>query len=158
MDAKAYPRGAIVFRQGDAGDCMYEIQNGSVGVYYDYKGPHEKKIAHLASADVFGEMGLLDQAPRSATAVVLEDDTVLTIVTEQDFFSYFEQNPVKVLQMMEQMCIRLRNTTTDYLDACRTVYETAEAEKAGKKKDATLMDKIKKLCDFYSGFNFYGEV
>ena len=76
MDVKSYPRGAIVFRQGDAGECMYEIQNGSVGIYYDYKGPNEKKIAHLTSSDVFGEMGLLDRAPRSATAVVLEDDTV----------------------------------------------------------------------------------
>ena len=158
MDVKSYPRGAIVFRQGDLGECMYEIQNGSVGIYYDYKGPNEKKIAHLTSSDVFGEMGLLDRAPRSATAVVLEDDTVLTAVTEQDFYSYFEQNPVKVLQMMDQMCIRLRNTTSDYLNACQTVYETVEAEKNGTKKSETLLDKIKKLCDFYSGFNFYGEV
>ena len=158
MDTKSYPRRSVIFRQGDSGDCMYEIQSGAVGIYYDYKGPNEKKIAHLTSSDVFGEMGLLDRAPRSATAVVLEDDTVLTAVTEQDFYSYFEQNPMKVLQMMDQMCIRLRNTTSDYLNACQTVYETVEAEKNGKKKSETLLDKIKKLCDFYSGFNFYGEV
>lgn len=158
MDTKSYPRGTVIFRQGDSGDCMYEIQNGAVGIYYDYKGPHEKEIAHLTSSDIFGEMGLLDRAPRSATAVILEEDTVLTLVTERDFYTYFEKNPAKVLQMMDQMCIRLRNTTSDYLNACRTVYETVEAEKSGKKKSETLLDKIKKLCDFYSGFNFYGEV
>ena len=158
MDVKSFSRGTVIFRQGETGDCMYEIQSGNVGIYHDYGGPNEKKIAHLMPSDVFGEMGLLEQAPRSATALVLENDTLLERVTEQDFNAYFEKNPTKVLQIMQQMCARLRNTTADYLEACRTVHETVEAEKTGKKRSGSLLGRIKKLCDLYSSFNFYGEV
>ena len=158
MNVQAFSKGSVIFRQGDAGDCMYEIQNGSIGIYHDYDGPNEKKIARLMPSDVFGEMGLLDHAPRSATAVVLEDDTVLALVSEEDFLAYFEQNPARVMHILQQLCFRLRNTTADYLDACRTVYETAQAEKAGKQKSATLLEKIKKLCDFYSGSHFADDV
>jgi len=158
MDVKSFSRGAVIFREGDSGDCMYEIQNGCIGIFKDYGGPNEKRIAYLMPSDIFGEMGLLDNAPRSGTAVALEGDTVLERVTEEDFIAYFGKNPAKIMQLMQQMCARLRNTTQDYLNACRTVHETVEAEKAGKKKSSTLLEKIKKICDFYDSFDFYGDV
>lgn len=149
MDVKSYERGKVIFRQGDPGDCMYEIQGGSVGVYTDFGGPNEKKIAHLAAPDFLGEMGLLDNAPRSATAVAMEDNTLLEVISEADFNAYFFENPSKVLMLMEQLCFRLRNTTREYLDACRTVYETAEAEKADKPKSGFLRSSIRKFSDYY---------
>ena len=158
MDVKSFHKGAVIFKKGDPSDGMYEIQGGSIGIFSDYGGPNEKKIAHLVAPEVVGEMGLLDNAPRSATAVALEDGTALLRVTEEDFNSYFEKNPAKVLHIMQQMCSRLRNTTQDYLYACRTVYETVQTEKAGKQKSPTLLDKIKKICEFYKDFDFYGEV
>lgn len=152
MDLKTYGRGTVIFRQGDPGDCMYEIQGGSVGVYVDYGGPNEKKIAHLAAPDFLGEMGLLDHAPRSATAVSMEDSTVLEVISEADFNTFFFENPSRVLMLMEQLCFRLRNTTREYLDACRTVYETAEADKSGKPKSRFLLSSIRKFSDIYKGF------
>ena len=98
-NTKAFDRGAVIFREGDPGDCMYELESGGIGIYHDYGGPNEKQIATLYNGSdikVFGEMGLLEHAPRSATAVVLEKDTILTRVSEADFNAYFEKNPVKV--------------------------------------------------------------
>lgn len=155
MDIKSYRRGAVVFRQGDPGDCMYDIQWGSIGIFYDYGGPNEKKIAELMPTQIFGEMGLLDHAPRSATAVALEKDTQLAVITESDFYSYFEKNPAKVLMLMQQMCGRLRRTTRDYLEACRTVHEVVEADKAGMKKNSRLLESIKKFCELYRGFDYF---
>ena len=123
MDVKSYSRGTIIFKEGESGDCLYEIENGCVGIYKDYGGPNEKKVAHLMPTDIFGEMALLDSAPRSATAVVLENDTILTRVAEEDFNEYFAQGKAKILQVLLQLCSRLRNTTQDYLNACRTVHE-----------------------------------
>lgn len=158
-NTKAYDRGAIIFREGDPGDCMYELESGSVGVYHDYGGPKEKLITTLSNSasdvKVFGEMGLLENMPRSATVVVMEHDTILTCVSRESFNDYFAKNPAKVLDIMQQMCNRLRKTTNDYIAACQTVYENVEAENKGEKKSETLLDKLNKLCEFYIGYNPY---
>ena len=153
-DTKEFYRGDVIFREGAPGDCTYEIQTGCVGVYRDYGGPNETEIAKLYGGKVFGEMGLLEHAPRSATVVVLEDNTVLTKVTEGEFFSYFEENPSVILNIMQQMCSHLRKTTKDYVEACHTAFDTVEAEKSGK-KSKTLLERIKELCDYYSSNSFY---
>ncbi len=156
-DTKAYKSGAVIFREGDPGDCMYELDFGSIGIYQDYGGPDEKLIAKLQSSDrsikLFGEMGLLDHAPRSATAVALENDTVLTRISEEEFNSYFEEKPVVVLDLMQQMCNRLRKTTNDYVEACRTVYEKVETEKSGREKSDSLLNRLNELCSFYTTYH-----
>ena len=149
-NTKLYTPGSIICREGEPGDCMYEVESGKVGVYHDYGGPDEKLIAELYSNNVFGEMGLLDHAPRSATVVALEDNTTVMTVTEEDFHAYFEENPVEVLEIVKQMCHNLRQTTNKYIEACHTVYDTVEVKKSGAKKSKSLLDRINKLCEFYS--------
>ena len=80
-NTKLYAPGSIICREGEPGDCMYEVESGKVGVYHDYGGPDEKLIAELYSNKVFGEMGLLDHAPHSATVVALEENTTVTTIT-----------------------------------------------------------------------------
>lgn len=152
MDLKTFDRKNIIFRQGDPGDCMYDIQQGRVGIFLNYGEKNEKKITELFPGQLFGEMGLLDHAPRSATAVALEDDTVLDTISEADFMAYFKEQPTKVLLLTEQMCNRLRRTTRDYMDACRTVYENAEVKKTGEKKSDALLARIAKFCERYKDF------
>ena len=154
-ETKEYKRGSVTFREGDPGNCMYEIPSGSVGVYRDYGGPNETEIAKLYSGKVFGEMGLLEHMPRSATVVVLEDKTDVTRITEEDFFSYFAENQSVILDVMQQMCNRLRRTTKDYIEACHTAFDAVEAAKSGKDKPKSLLARIKELCDYYSSNSFY---
>ena len=149
-NTKLYKSGSIICREGEPGDCMYEVEYGRVGVYHDYGGPDEKLIAELYSNKIFGEMGLLDHAPRSATVVVLEDNTTVTTITEEDVHEYFEKNPSKVLDIAKQMCHNLRQTTRDYIEACHTVYDAVEVKKSGTKKSKSLLDRINELCEFYS--------
>ena len=153
---QTFSRGEVVFREGDAGDCMYELESGGVGVYHDYGGPKEKLISTLFNTSrelkLFGEMGLLEHAPRSATVVALENDTILMRITEADFESFFTKNPSMLLDMMQQMCNRLRRTTQDYVEACHTAYDTVETEKIGADKDRGLLDRIDQLCAFYTNY------
>ena len=155
MNVKSFKKGAVIFRQGDAGDCMYDIQFGRVGIFDHYGEPDEKKIAELFADQIFGEMGLLDHAPRSATAVALENDTVLSVISEEEFYEYFEKEPVKILVLMQQMCNRLRRTSKDYLEACRTVHDTVAAEKADKPKSGGLLASLQKLCAAYKGYDYF---
>ena len=87
MNKATFKKGEIIFRQGEPGNCMYDIHWGRVGVYAEYGTANEKKLAELYPGDFFGEMGLLEQSPRSATVVALEDSTQVSAIMESDFRS-----------------------------------------------------------------------
>ena len=54
---KEFKNGDVIFRQGDPGDCMYDIFSGRVGVYTAYGTPDEKLIAELKAGEFFGAGG-----------------------------------------------------------------------------------------------------
>ena len=149
---KEYKEGTVIFNQGDPGDCMYDIFSGRVGVYAAYGTPNEKLIAELKAGEFFGEMGLLDKAPRSATVVALED-TLAYVISESDFNEFFMKQPEKALQIMRQLSQRLRKRTEDYVDACRAVHEVLETEKQGKPRSKKLSEKLNEIFDLYAEFD-----
>ena len=85
MGKNTYGCGQVIFREGDPGDSMFEVYTGKVGVYANYGTADEKLLTDYFPGKYFGEMGLLDHAPRSATAVALEDNTCLGEITEENF-------------------------------------------------------------------------
>lgn len=149
MNIRTYRPGEVIFRQGDPGACMYDIQFGKVGIFLNYGKADEKKLAELMTDEIIGEMGLLDHAPRSTTAVALAEETTIDVITEKDFYDYFRKNPSKILLLVQQMCSRLRKTTKDYLAVCDTLYETVEAGKEGKEKSKELQEKIELFAQKY---------
>ena len=86
---------------------------------------------------------------------LLTNETVVSVISEEEFYEYFEKAPAKVLVLMQQMCNRLRRTSKDYLEACRTVHDTVAAEKTGGKKSGGLLASLQKLCAAYKGYNYY---
>ena len=110
-------KGNVIFRAGEQSDCLYDIYEGTVGIYSDYQTPNEKLLAELRVDEVFGEMGILDNMPRSATAVCLTDCTVL-VVKPENFMMYFEKKPAVILQLLQRMCMQLRDLTEKYLKIC----------------------------------------
>ena len=146
-----FKKGDVIFRQGEYAATMYDICAGSVGIYADYQTPDEKQLAVLPAGEVFGEMGLIECYPRSATAVAMEDGTEVHEVSSQEFSAYFQNSPEKVLSVMKQLSKRLRATTKDYQEACRTVYETVEAEKKGEEKSGWLRNSLKFFHEVYEG-------
>lgn len=149
---KEFKKDTVIFRQGDAGDCMFDIFSGSVGVYAAYGTPNEKLLTELKAGDFFGEMGLLDKAPRSATVVALED-TLVYVIGEADFNDYFVKQPEKALMIMRQLSQRLRRCTENYMDACRAVHEVIENEKQGKPRSKKLIAQLNEIFDLYSQFD-----
>ena len=151
MTTKSFDRGQIIFKQGAESDCMYDILKGKVGVYDAYGTDDEKLVAELSVGQTLGEMGMIEIYPRSATAVALEDGTELAVVTEDELSEYFRDKPEKLLAIMRQLSQRLRETTQNYADACRVVYETEEAEKNGGEKSEWLKEYADKIVQYYSG-------
>ena len=76
--ARDYPAGAVLFREGEAGDAMYVIQTGSVEIRRVI-ADQERVLAVLSAGEFVGEMALLNGHPRSATAVTREPSRLLVI-------------------------------------------------------------------------------
>jgi CRP/FNR family cyclic AMP-dependent transcriptional regulator len=77
--AQRYPVGTILFRAGDVGDRLYLITEGRVRISREVPGMGEEALAIMGAGDYFGEMAVIDPAPRSADAHVHEACSVLEI-------------------------------------------------------------------------------
>jgi len=85
-------------------------------------------------------MGLVDNVPRSATAVAMEIDTRAEVVTRETFSCYLKERPERVIAVMQSMSKRIRELTADYMEACRAVKEAVETEESGEEKSGWFKD------------------
>ena len=125
MQVKSFSRGQIIFREGDEGTYLYQIHGGCVGIYSNYGTPKEVKLTTLYTNAFFGEMALVGNDPRSATAVVEEDDTMLECIRAEDLEALFRINPMKVDMILGHLSNRLRRLSLDYAKACAKAAEGA---------------------------------
>ena len=77
------PAGHVIFRAGDVGDGMYLVNAGRVEIYADRIGPERRTLSHYGVGTFFGEMAVLEDAPRSATAAA-EVETELHFIPRDD--------------------------------------------------------------------------
>jgi len=98
-----YAAGTVIFRKGDQGDYMYVVMEGEVDVLAD-----GNYIRTLVAGDIFGEMSLIDDAPRSADTIA-KTDCVLAPVDERRFLFLVHETPMFALHMMGVMAARLRD-------------------------------------------------
>lgn len=120
-----YKKGQIIFRQGDPGLYMYAIHYGTVTIYRDYGTPQEKALTTLYPNTFFGEMGMIENEVRSATAVVAENETVLECIRAEDLEEMFKKSPIKVDMILSHLSHRLRKLTKDYMKACQEAVQGA---------------------------------
>jgi CRP/FNR family transcriptional regulator, cyclic AMP receptor protein len=108
MEDLQVSKGSLIFRQGDAGDQMFLIGSGRVRLFLESEG-EQKEVGLLGPGDFFGELSLLRDAPRSATAEAVEDTTLLPI--SRDVFGMLVQDDLDtVLRMMRNLGERLART------------------------------------------------
>ncbi|MFW2438492.1 MAG: cyclic nucleotide-binding domain-containing protein [Arenicellales bacterium] len=79
LDEENYFAGDRVFDISEHGDHMYILQSGRIGIYLNPEQKMKEFIAEIGPGECFGEMNLLDELPRSATAHVLEDSMILSL-------------------------------------------------------------------------------
>ena len=98
--------GAIIIRQGDAGDFMYEILEGRVEVFQEKEG-EEVRLAVLEKGDFFGEMAIFEREKRSATVRAHGQVRVLT-VDKKILLRRISEDPSLALRILERMSHRIR--------------------------------------------------
>jgi CRP-like cAMP-binding protein len=101
-EASSYAAGQIVFNQGDAADTMYVVTEGEVEIRIG-----DRIIDRVGPGGILGEMALVDDKPRSATAVASVNSKLVPI-SQKRFLFLVQQTPFFAIQVMQVMADRLR--------------------------------------------------
>jgi hypothetical protein len=97
LEETQFPKDAVIFQQGGKADSFYLIYGGSVRIVRT-QNKKEYQLARLVREDYFGEMALVANRPRSATATALTD-TWLLVLSRADFEKLFKKHPQAALNM-----------------------------------------------------------
>ncbi|MFP3879443.1 MAG: Crp/Fnr family transcriptional regulator, partial [Dehalococcoidia bacterium] len=104
-----YGRSEVIFEQGSTGSEMYLIHSGKVLLSIRSNEAQQTPLVILGAGDFFGEMALVDDSPRSATASAVEDGTELIVMDRAKFMFMVRQQPEFALSLMHTLCQRLRD-------------------------------------------------
>jgi CRP-like cAMP-binding protein len=106
MQRKAFKAGETIFKSGDNSDLAYVIVIGGVDISVHGEAG-ELKIASLAPGEVFGEMGLIDDGPRSADAIA-NQYTVCAGYDGDELLGLLDNNPGEAVVFIKTLIRRLR--------------------------------------------------
>lgn len=117
MEIRSFKKNEVIFKQGSYEAWMYDIRFGKVGIYANYGQKDQRLLKEVGEDGYFGEMGLIEAYPRSATAVSLVSGTQCSVITSEDFSEYFSKKPAKILAIMQYMSHRIRELTDELAKA-----------------------------------------
>ena len=103
--ALACEEGRVLFREGDPGNEMYCVLSGAVSL--TRKG---SQLALVKDGGYFGEMSMLLDAPRTATATAVAPGTTLVVISQDNFDMILRENPGIVQRVLKEMALRLKAT------------------------------------------------
>ena len=105
---KHLQKGEVIFHEGNPSDYAYIVQSGSVEILEQaLRG--QKLLGVLGENEIFGEMGLIDGLPRSATARA-KQDTLIHVLTPRTFGKLVRGKPEALLPILRILTNRLRET------------------------------------------------
>ena len=131
---RTYPKNTIIISEGDDSDSLYCVLSGKVKVYLSDDDGREIIINILGEGEYFGELALLDDAPRSASVMTLEE-TKLAVISKSAFENCLSKNPQLALHIIRELSKRMRNLTQNvkslalmdvYGRVARTLLDMAE--------------------------------
>ena len=104
---RSYPKGSVILFEDDPGDALYIVGTGQVKVVLIGEDGREVILSVLGEGSFFGELALLDDEPRSAHVIAMEDATVLALRRE-DFQARLRLSPEVAIALLRELSSRLR--------------------------------------------------
>jgi CRP-like cAMP-binding protein len=118
MQEEAYFPGEHVFEINDPSDRMYIVLTGKIGISIHRNLKVKDFVTELGPGECFGEMGSIDGAPRSGTAVVLED-SLLLYLDKLKLHGLIAGYPELALGLLRGMSVRVRETSDKLISALK---------------------------------------
>jgi CRP-like cAMP-binding protein len=104
---RSYPRGSVILFENDPGDSLFVVRSGRVKVVLIGEDGREVILGVLGVGEYFGEMALIDENPRSAHVIAMEDATLI-VLRREDFRRRVESNPSVAWSLLSELSRRLR--------------------------------------------------
>jgi CRP/FNR family transcriptional regulator, cyclic AMP receptor protein len=104
---KFYPRGSVILFENDPGDSLFVVRQGRVKVVLIGEDGREVILGVLGVSEHFGELALIDDRPRSAHVIAM-DDSHLLVLRREDFRRRVESSPAVAWSLLTEMSRRLR--------------------------------------------------
>jgi CRP-like cAMP-binding protein len=104
---RTYPKGSVILFQGDPGDSLYVLRQGRAKVVLIGEDGREVILGVLEPGAHFGELALIDDQPRSAHVIAMEDAQLL-VLRREDFKRRVEANPTVAWALLTELSRRLR--------------------------------------------------
>jgi CRP-like cAMP-binding protein len=104
---KSYPKGSIILFEDDPGDALFIVRAGRVKVVLIADDGREVILGLLGPAEHFGELSLIDDQPRSAHVIAMEESALL-VLRRDDFRRRVEQSPSVAWSLLTELSRRLR--------------------------------------------------
>jgi CRP/FNR family transcriptional regulator, cyclic AMP receptor protein len=130
MVKEKYRSGDAVFEEGDVGDKLYVIVRGAVDIIKAAgQGPGQVLVT-LRRGDYFGEMSLIDDAPRSASAMATEESSLLSI-KKQDFMLLLDNSPTIAAKIYKFFVITLQHRLRETNERIKSFVSMAQEMSQG---------------------------
>lgn len=120
-ELKTLRKGMFIFREGKEEKCMYILHSGKVAMYNNYRSKEEVMLSELEAVSFFGEMGIISDEPRNATAVVESNGATVEAISREDLQTMIHKCPNKVYMILRDMSYRLRKLNVDFLKTCKEI-------------------------------------
>ncbi len=104
---RSYPKNSVILFEDDPGDALYVVVSGQVKVVLIAEDGREVILSIRSKGDFFGEMSLIDEEPRSAHVIAMEDSRLL-VLRRDDFNRCLREIPQIATGLLRTMCRRLR--------------------------------------------------
>src|SRR3954465_9021863 len=102
---KEFPKGTVLFNEGEPGKDMFVLQSGKISISKKVRDV-EKVLAVLGPGEFFGEMAIISNKPRNASAVV-HDDAKLLVIDPKTFEAMIRGNAEIAVRMIKKLAERL---------------------------------------------------
>lgn len=132
-------KGDVIFKEGAFELWMYRIVSGKVFIVKNYGLETEEILAELVAEGIFGEMGLIDFMPRSATAIAAEN-CALEKIDDKDFKELINKKPEVICDLIITIGEKINATNEKYQSLCSDI----KAYVGDGSKDESLLKRIVK--------------
>jgi len=122
-----FSAGETILLEGGASDIVFQILSGEVEIYTERSG-QVIRLGYVTTGDYLGEMGLIDQSPRSASARAITDVAILEF-QRFEFIEHLSNEAVVAYRIITRLCDRLRDTNQRLVDSLSKTNQNFIADK-----------------------------
>ncbi len=113
-----FEKGEIVFKEGSSGDNFFIILEGSIEIFKNYDTPDRDLLAVYGKGQLFGEIALIDDLPRSATVITREPTRLLSI-SRDNFNRIISEASTLSISIMKSISAKIRDSNENFIKSLR---------------------------------------